>query len=104
MHVYKELYCDEKCKKKKQVILHRIRVHAGLAPSVYLITLAGSDDYFDILPGYVLKQKQYPIDDLYVMGMADGYDSAVELVQEMIRDFSEQFETVYFKEQLWGLF
>lgn len=104
MHIYKDLYCDEACQKNKHLILHKLRLHMGLKPSLYLIALAEGRDYFDLIPGYVLKQKYYPLKELYLMGIADGYDAAVSLAQRMIEEFTETYKTVYFKDRLWELF
>lgn len=99
MHIYKELFGDEKSLKNRKKIIRKIKYRGGLA-NTYIISLADNADYFDIIPGYVLKQKKYPIKDLHIMGFADGYDSAVVIVTEMITVLSEKFGTVFFKEFL----
>ncbi len=100
MHIYKKLYCDEQTESKKKKIIRKIRCHAGLSPDIYIISVADGNDYFDLIPGYTLKQKAYPIKGLHIMGFASGYDSAVELVQQMITDFTNQYETYRFKDLL----
>ena len=71
--------------------------YAGLT-SVYVIVLSEGPDYFDLLPGYVLKQKAYPVARMHIMGLADGYDSAVALVTDMIDAFSKKYGTIRFKD------
>lgn len=99
MHIYKNLYCDEEILPQKKKILRKIKYHGGLL-NVYVITLSEGTDYFDLIPGYSFKQKSYPTKDLHIMGLAAGYDNAVELVQQMIGDFSEQYGTYRFKNSL----
>lgn len=96
MHIYKDLFCDKKCEKNRRKLLKKIKYHAGLT-TTYVIALSDNQDYFDLIPGYVLKQKGYPVRELNIMGLADGYDNAVELVIRMIEDFSQKYGTVYFK-------
>ena len=98
MHIYKKIYCDEQTESNKKKIARKIKYHAGLNSDVYIISVADGNDYFDIIPGYVLKQKSYPIKGLHIMGFASGYDSAVVLVQQMIGDFTNQYETYRFKD------
>jgi len=90
MYVYNKLVCDEATKKHKSKILRKIKYHGGMT-STYVITLAGGNDIFDLIPGYVFKQKSYPTKDLYIMGLADGYDAAVDLSSQMIAKFFDQY-------------
>ena len=99
MHIYKNLYCDAETKPQKKKIIRKIKYHAGLQ-GVYVIAISQGNDYFDLIPGYVLKQKAYPIKDLHIMGLADGYDSAVILVIKMIGVFFEKYGTYQFKDFL----
>ena len=99
MHIYKSMFCDDVCQGKRKKIIRKIKYHAGLT-STYVIALANGNDYFDLIPGYVLKQKAYPIKDLHIMGFADGYDSAVILVIKMIGVFFDKYGTYQFKDFL----
>lgn len=99
MHVYKDLFCDDACVRKSKKILRKIKYHAGLT-STYIIAMSEGTDYFDLIPGYVLKQKGYPMQDLHIMGLAEGYESAVSLVMQMISVFFEKYGTYRFKDYL----
>lgn len=96
MHIYNNLYCDAETEPQKRKIIRKIKYHGGLA-DIYVIALSGGEDYFDLIPGYVLKQKAYPTKDIHIVGLAAGYGSALELVQQMIADFSEHYGTYRFK-------
>ena len=100
MHIYKKLYCDEQTESKKKKIIRKIKYHAGLSPDVYVITLAEGKDYFDLIPGYALKQKAYPLKGMHIIGLASGYDSALEMVQRILADMTERYKTYFFKDLL----
>lgn len=54
-------------------------------PDVYVIVLAlDSKDNFHIIPSLQLLQKNFPKDDLFVIGIAKGKDEAFALIEEMI--------------------
>ena len=97
MHIYKNLYCDAETKPQKKKIIRKIKYHAGLQ-GVYVIAISQGNDYFDLIPGYILKQKAYPVKDLHIVGLASSYESAVELVQRMLTDFSGHYHTYRFKD------
>lgn len=96
MHVLKDLYCDEQSKKNKKKILRKIKYHGGLLHT-HVITLSSGSDYFDIIPGTVFKQKDYPRKELLIVGIASDYDSAVSLSLQMIQDFNLKYGTYFFK-------
>ena len=101
MYIFKELVTDEKCASKKNRILRKIRMNAGLL-DIYLICLAKNSDYFDIIDCSNLKQKGYPKKDLYILGLAEGKESAVELASRLVVSFSEIYGIKDFKKQLCG--
>nr|MBQ8252629.1 hypothetical protein [Lachnospiraceae bacterium] len=99
MYIYKELATDDACLKRKNRIIHKIRMNAGLV-NVYLICLAGGNDSFDIIDCSNLKQKGYPKENLYVIGMAEGKDSAIELSAQMFVSLSKRYGMTEFKTAL----
>ena len=69
---YKDLYVGEsivhKTKKVKWKIMHN----------------AGQIGIYDIIPSYELMQKEYPKKDMVIVGLAKGYDEAVEVAASII--------------------
>ena len=96
MHIYKNLYCDGDTDSRKKKIIRKLKYHGGLT-GIYVITVSSGQDYFDLIPGYALKQKSYPIKDLLIMGLAGNYDSAVDLVVKIMEDFCAKYGTCQFK-------
>lgn len=99
MYVLKELVTDEACICKKNAILRKIRMNAGLLDT-YLVCMAKNNDIFDIIDCSNLKQKGYPKKELYVLGIAKGKESAIELAAKLVVSFSEIYGTQQFKTEL----
>lgn len=99
MYIYKELVTDDNCIDKKNKILRKIRMNAGLL-NIYLICLAKNSDTFDIIDCANLKQKQYPKKELMILGIAEGKESAVELAAELFVSLSSAYGVKEFKNVL----
>lgn len=99
MYIYKDLVTDDNCKEKKNAILRKVRMNAGLLDT-YFICLASGNDIFDIIDGSNLKQKGYPKNSLYILGIAKGKENAVELAARLFVTFSKIYGSEHFKNQL----
>lgn len=99
MYVLKELVTDEACIGKRNSILRKIRMNAGLSDT-YLICLSKNNDILDIIDCSNLKQKGYPKKDLCILGIAKGKESAVELAARIVVSFSEIYGMKQFKQEL----
>ncbi len=103
MYIYKELVTDENCDAIRSKIIRKIRMNIGLIDT-YLICLAHNSDIFDIIDCTNLKQKGYPKKDLYILGIARGKTSAVELAAKLFVSLSEiygmdEFKQILFKQR-----
>ena len=80
------LYLSDKTAKKKDKIIKKANRGVGMV-SIYFITLASNrENLFDIFHAAHLKQPAFYKQDLYVVGIASGYEEALEMVQRMIDD------------------
>lgn len=80
------LYLTDKTAKKKDKIIRKANRGMGMV-SIYLITLASNpENLFDIFHAAHLKQPAFYKQDLFVVGIAAGYEEALELVQRMVED------------------
>ena len=80
------LYLTDKTAKKKDKIIRKANRGMGMV-SIYLITLASNpENLFDIFHAAHLKQPAFYKQDLFVVGIASGYEEALELVQRMVED------------------
>lgn len=84
MRWYSKLYVSESIGKKANRIKWRIKHGAG-TPGVYVLTFASnSENLLDIIPSWNLMQRAYPKKNLKVIGLAKGYDDALELVRTIV--------------------
>ena len=90
MKWYDDLYVGESIVHKTNKIKWKIRHNAGQI-NIYVITLASSEkNLLDIIPSHELLQKGYPKKQLYVIGLAKGYDEAVEVAASVIDEVYRQ--------------
>ena len=77
-------YVSKKMESKMSVIKWKMACGIGMT-GVHFITLADNGkDLFDIYPAPVFKQKRIRKSDRVIIGVADSYDSALHIVEEMI--------------------
>lgn len=77
--IYCDLYVSECWREKKERIIKRLRQNR-LQPQVYVITLAlGSQNHLEFFSSMLLKQHVFKDAELFVVGIADGYDEALSI-------------------------
>ena len=81
MKFYKNLYVGEGIKNPNKV-KWKLRHNAGQF-NVYVITLAGGRDQLEIFHCAFLQQEYYKKYPPYIIGIASGYDEAVDIVIEI---------------------
>lgn len=84
MKWHKQLYVGDGIGSHADKVKWKIRHNAGQC-SVYVITLASNpQNLLDIIPSRELLQKSYPKSQLYVLGLAKGYEEAVETAARIV--------------------
>jgi hypothetical protein len=84
MKWYHDLYVGDSIANKANRIKWKINHNAGTV-SVYVITFASnSENLLDIIPSWELMQKSYPKREIKVIGLAKGYDEALEVVKRIV--------------------
>ena len=85
MRYYKHLYLAKGIRKKDQVI--RKLEENKLQMNIHIITLPmNGEDQLEIYHSMVLLQPEFPHDDFFVVGIAKGYEDAVEMVGEIAQE------------------
>lgn len=85
MRYYKHLYLAKGIRKKEQVI--RKLEENKLQMNIHIITLPrNGEDQLEIYHSMVLLQPELPHDDFFVVGIAKGYEDAVEMVEEIAQE------------------
>lgn len=81
---YENLYVGESIVHKTNKIKWKIRHNAGQI-DIYVIALASNEkNLLDIIPSQELLQKGYPKKQLYIVGLARGYDEAMEVAVSIV--------------------
>ena len=79
-------YASEAVRSKISSIKWKMACGIGMT-NVHFITLSDNkSDLFDIYPAPVFKQKKLRKIDLVILGIADNHNSAVGLIEQMIRE------------------
>lgn len=87
MRFYKKLYMSPSIEKKRRQIMWKLRTGRP-QPTLYIIALAKNNDLFEIYHSAMLKQKYYKHKENspYIIGVANSYNSAVEIVTNIIQE------------------
>jgi hypothetical protein len=83
---YDDLYVGYGIRKKEKQVVWRIKHNAGQI-GVYVIALASNKkNLLDIIPATDLLQRSYPKQEMYVVGLAKGYDEAVDVAVSIVEE------------------
>lgn len=90
MKWYDDLYVGESIVHKTSKIKWKIRHNAGQL-DIYVIALASNpENLLDIIPAQELMQKAYPKKHMHIIGLAKGYQEAVEVTASIIDEVYRQ--------------
>ena len=86
MEYYKYLYLSDKVKRKKDKIIRKIE-NNKIQHDIYLLLLPGNErNQLEIIHTGFLLQPDYPKEELFVVGIANSYDAALELVEKISQE------------------
>lgn len=86
MRWYRKLYIGKTAKKKRYEIVWKVKHRAGML-GVYVITLASNEkNLLDIIDSSVLLQPFYKNENIFIVGIACGYEEAVELAARIVEE------------------
>ena len=99
---YENLYVGKSIVHKTNRIKWKVCHNAGQV-NIYVITLASNtQNLLDIIPSHELLQKGYPKGELCVVGLAKGYDEAVEVAVSIVEEVYHNTGTFAVREYLTG--
>ncbi len=79
---YRTFFSDELRDKKARLI--RKLTQNKVPKDVYILTLAqGKQNHLEFFPSWMLKQKIFQTADLFIVGIASDYNSALYLVEQI---------------------
>nr|WP_294492358.1 hypothetical protein [uncultured Mediterraneibacter sp.] len=86
MKLYCDLYISECWKNKKAKIIKKLKADR-VTPQTYVITLSqGERNHLEFYSGMLLKQHFYDDSELFVVGIADGYDECLLITQKLTEE------------------
>ncbi len=86
MRWYNNLYVGEKANKRKRKIISYAKKNKPQA-GIYMITLPVNDkNSLEIYPSYILIQEHYRKKDMFILGIGEGREEALFVMQEIIMD------------------
>ena len=90
MKYYSNLYVSERLKKKKDKVIARLE-RRKIQPDLHVILLPECDhNQLEIVNAMYLLQPGYPREGRMVVGIAKGFEEAVELVEQIVQEVYEQ--------------
>lgn len=97
MRWYKDLYVGYNLLDQKRQVVKKIK-NGKPQFNKYVIALPFNDyDVLDIYPSNVLMQKWYRDSDMVIVGIAEGMEEAMDMMQLVIMDCYEQTGNVFVK-------
>lgn len=89
MKYYSNLYVSEGLKKKKNKVISRLE-RKKIQPDLHVIMLPECDhNQLEIVSAMYLLQPGYPRKNRIVVGLARGYEEALEMVEKISREVYE---------------
>lgn len=86
MEYYRYLYLSEKLEKKRDKIIDRLERNR-FWPGIHLILLPQNEkNQLEILNAVCLLQPDYPKEGLFVVGITDSFENALEFVEKISQE------------------
>lgn len=86
MKFYCDLYVSECWRRKKAKIIKKLKENR-VQPQVYVVALAqGGQNELEFFSSILLKQHVFDNADIFVVGIADGYDEALAMVRDIVEE------------------
>ena len=99
MEFYYQTYFSESLFNKKAKIIRKLKQNK-IQPGIYLITLAqGRQNELEFFSTLLLQQIFHP-EDLFVVGVASGYEEALELIEEITDDVYQKTKDAKIREYI----
>ena len=90
MKYYHALYMSDKLRSKRKKILEKIESGKWQLDKYLLVLSAKMNNQLEFYNSVLLLQEAMKQEDLLVVGIADGYDEALELVKQITEEVYER--------------
>lgn len=83
---YCDLYISEEFHTKKEKIIKKLR-NNKVQPQVYVLALpARKQNHLEFYSSLMLKQRAFQNTPVFVVGIANGYDDALYMTQDLVKE------------------
>ena len=90
MNYYYNLYLDEKTAVDKDIIKEKLNSNKWQL-NIYLVVLSKSEkNHLEICHSALFLQNKMKKEDLFIVGIAKGYQEAIELVEKITQDVYDE--------------
>lgn len=86
MKYYCNLYMSEKLGSKKADIISKLENNAFQFEKYLIVLARGNQNHLEIFNAVLLLQKTISKEDIFVVGIANGYEESLELVEKITRE------------------
>ena len=86
MRYYKHLYVAESLKKKRKKIISKLNKRKFQLEIHLLVLPETKNNQLDIINPNLFLQKNYPRKDYFVVGIAKGFEEALEILEEIVQN------------------
>ena len=90
MKFYKHLYVSEDIGKKKEKIIRNMKPGKYPLTTYLLVLTEEGENQLEFYSASLLRQGMLYEEDIFVVGLASGYEDAVYLVEEITREVYEK--------------
>ena len=93
MKYYYALYMSDDLISKREQILRKIQQDKWQLGKYLIVLPSNASNQLEFYSSVILLQDAMTKDDLFVVGIASGYDEAVKLVKKITEDVYEETQT-----------
>ena len=94
MKYYHNLYMNENIEEKRTDIITNIMNDKWQFDKYLIVLTENEKNHLEFFNSVLLLQKIIPKDDLFVVGIAEGYEGALEMVQTITEEVYEKTQGV----------
>lgn len=92
MRYYRYLYLSDGLERKKEKIIQKLE-KGKFQIDVYLVILSPNENnQLEIYQSLLFLQPDFPREDYFVVGIAKGYEAALEIVEEITKEVYNETE------------
>lgn len=90
MKCYHALYFTRSLASRKEEILKKIKKRKWQFETYLIVLAKNSENHLEIFHSALLLQKLISDKELFLVGIADGYEEAVELVEKIVQEVYDE--------------